>query len=94
MTAVKRYRVSGRVQGVGFRYFVFRRASEIGVSGWVRNMADGTVEALIEGTDEQHRRFREAVQDGPRWAAVRSVDVADEAGSNVGGGFEIATDGP
>ena len=48
---IKRYQVVGRVQGVGFRAFTLRRAQKIGVDGWVRNLADGTVEALAEGTE-------------------------------------------
>ncbi len=93
MISVKRYRIAGRVQGVGFRYFVLRRASDLGVSGWVRNMADGTVEAVVGGSDDQHRRFAEAVAGGPRWSEVRSVEAADDDRIEVGDGFRIAADG-
>lgn len=71
----RRYIVRGRVQGVGFRWFVEREARILGVNGWVRNNPDGSVEVLAAGSNEQlstlHRRLRE----GPRAARVDDVDV-------------------
>ena len=89
----RRYRVTGRVQGVGFRYFVWREAETLGVHGWVRNMADGTVEALARGTKEDLGRFQDRLQEGPRWSRVISVSVAEESDEDVGRGFEIRRDG-
>ena len=50
----RRYVISGRVQGVGFRWFVEREAAQIGVAGWVRNRENGDVEVMATGTREQH----------------------------------------
>ena len=89
----RRYRVTGRVQGVGFRYFVLREAETLGVHGWVRNRADGTVEALARGTKEELDRLHERIQEGPRWSRVVSVSVADASDEDVGPAFEIRRDG-
>ena len=93
MKPVKRYRVSGRVQGVGFRYFVYQQAADLGVDGWVRNMTDGTVEALIAGSEETHREMQARIEDGPRFARVTTVAVVEEPEDPVGPGFEIRRDG-
>lgn len=90
---VRKYRVTGRVQGVGFRYFVLREAEALGVYGWVRNLADGTVEASAQGTNEELNRFLERLQEGPRWSRVVSVSVTDESDQEMTQGFEIRRDG-
>lgn len=69
----RRYVVTGRVQGVGFRWFVEREAAEAGVTGWVRNREDGSVEVMVTGTPEQHRALRSKLQRGPRAARVDLV---------------------
>jgi acylphosphatase len=69
----RRYIVSGRVQGVGFRWFVEREAALIGVTGWVRNSQDGNVEVMATGTREQHITLRRKLQAGPRAARVDQV---------------------
>jgi len=89
---IKRFRVMGRVQGVGFRYFVLREAANLGVDGWVRNCADGTVEALARGTTEDLGRLKERIQEGPRSSRVISVSVADGSDEDVPQGFEIRRD--
>jgi acylphosphatase len=67
--------VTGRVQGVGFRAFVMRRAGELGLAGWVRNRLDGSVEAEAVGREAELHRFVEALRVGPGHARV---DVAEE----------------
>ncbi|CAM2151296.1 Acylphosphatase [Pararobbsia alpina] len=67
-------RVHGRVQGVGYRFSTVRRAHELGVSGWVQNMEDGTVEALIQGTPDQVDRMLEFMRKGPPGARVTELD--------------------
>ena len=63
----------GRVQGVGFRWFVDREARQLDLAGWVRNNIDGTVEALAIGSEEQLHAFRARLQQGPRAARVDEV---------------------
>jgi len=69
----RRYIISGRVQGVGFRWFVEREAALIGVTGWVRNTERGDVEVMATGTDEQHATLRRKLQQGPRAARIDHV---------------------
>jgi acylphosphatase len=75
----KLYRVRGRVQGVGFRYFVEQAAKPLGIRGWVRNDDDGTVEVYALGTAGQHSDFAGLLWQGPRWAEVRGVDETEAA---------------
>ena len=67
--------ISGRVQGVGFRYFAEAAARREGVHGWVRNLPDGRVEAEAEGDAEGVERFEIALRHGPAGARVAAVDV-------------------
>ena len=75
MRIARRYRVSGRVQGVGFRYFVHDAAAREGVTGNVRNLPDGRVEALVEGDEDAVTRVERAIRSGPGGARVEDVDV-------------------
>ena len=70
-----RYIVRGRVQGVGFRYFVQSEAQTLGVTGWVRNNPDGAVEVLASGSAEQLAALHGRLRTGPRAARVDQVDV-------------------
>ncbi len=70
----RRFVVRGRVQGVGFRWFVEREASTLGVAGWVRNNFDGSVEVLAMGTREQLAALRARLREGPRAARVDDVE--------------------
>ena len=67
--------VYGRVQGVGFRFFVLQQAVALGLSGWVRNLADGMVEVLAEGDTASLQEFLAALHEGPDAAFVRDVKV-------------------
>ncbi len=73
----RRYVVRGRVQGVGFRFFVEREAHTLGVAGWVRNNFDGSVEVLATGTQEQLSALHAKLQRGPRAARVDQIDEAE-----------------
>jgi acylphosphatase len=75
----KLYRVRGRVQGVGFRYFVEHSAKALDVRGWVRNDDDGTVEVYAVGTSGQLSDLAGLLWQGPRWAEVRGVDEIEAA---------------
>ena len=83
----------GRVQGVGYRYFVWREADALGVHGWVRNMADGSVEALVAGSNEAHERLKNRLEEGPKMSRVTSISVSDETRESPPEGFEIRRDG-
>ena len=76
----KYLRISGRVQAVGFRYYMERKARELGITGWVRNRRDGTVEATIQGTPEAVEAMVAAARQGPRSAIVTDVKVNDGSG--------------
>ncbi len=69
----RRYVVTGRVQGVGFRWVVEREAVQAGVAGWVRNREDGSVEVMATGTEEQLSSLRRKLREGPRAARVDNV---------------------
>ena len=73
----KHYLFSGRVQGVGFRYFARRLARELGLSGWVRNLANGDVEIEAQGEEERLEQFLLEVRLGPQGVVVRDVSIAD-----------------
>jgi acylphosphatase len=80
-TESRRFVVRGRVQGVGFRWFVEREAHILGIAGWVRNNADGSVEVLAQGTRDQLSGLRSRLRQGPRAARVDAVEES-EARSN------------
>lgn len=84
----RRYVVRGRVQGVGYRNFAQQAAEECGVTGWVMNRDDGSVEALAVGGKEALDRFAGLLYRGPRWADVRHVEES-EASPEAGSGFRI-----
>ena len=86
---IKRYRISGQVQGVGYRYFVWREAQALSLDGWVRNCADGTVEALFDGSDEDHATIRRRLEEGPRYSRVSAVESFDEPDESVPSGVDI-----
>jgi len=73
----RRFLVRGRVQGVGFRWFVEREAHILGIAGWVRNRSDGTVEVLAMGTRDQLSGLRTRLREGPRAARVDDVEESD-----------------
>jgi len=73
----RRYLVRGRVQGVGFRWFVEAEARTLGLAGWVRNNPDGSVEVLAVGSREQLSALRGRLQQGPRASRVDAVDESE-----------------
>lgn len=66
---------SGRVQGVGFRYFVLREATRRGIGGWVRNCEDDTVEMLLQGEEETVQQLLQLIREGTLWIQVDSLPV-------------------
>ena len=69
-----RYVVRGRVQGVGYRYFVLHEARTLGVTGFARNLPDGTVEVIAEGSEEALAGFEVRLREGPAFSEVQALD--------------------
>jgi acylphosphatase len=74
--AAYRFLVQGRVQGVGYRYFVLRQAEALGVAGYARNRADGTVEVVAEASEETLRDFESRLREGPSFSRVEGLERA------------------
>jgi acylphosphatase len=89
MRLARRIVVSGRVQGVGFRFFAEAAARREGLHGWVRNLPDGRVEISAEGEAEALERFERSVRHGPAGARVDEVEVVDIGASGSDTGFSI-----
>ena len=74
-------KISGRVQGVGFRYSMAEEAERLGVTGWVRNRRDGTVEAVVDGDADALDAITAWARLGPRGAQVTDVQISEVAGT-------------
>ena len=81
--------VEGRVQGVGFRYFTQERAVSLGLTGWVRNRWNGTVELVAEGPREDVEKLLQAVRRGPRVGTTQNVNVDFQEATGEFGSFYI-----
>lgn len=89
MLVGRRYVVRGRVQGVGFRWFVDEAARRENIDGYVRNQPDGTVEVMAEGDLEALLRFEQALRRGPSGARVDDVDTTAAPASGRFAGFSV-----
>jgi len=89
MVTARRFVVTGRVQGVGFRWFTHDAAAREGLHGWVRNLADGSLEVVVEGDVESVDRLEAAVRRGPAAARIAHVAVEEHAPAGRITGFEI-----
>jgi acylphosphatase len=78
--AIHHVRVIGRVQGVGFRQFVRERARALGLSGWVKNQPDGSVELLVAGDDQAAARLLDIIRRGPPYADVAAIEPIGASG--------------
>jgi acylphosphatase len=90
---VRKYVVRGRVQGVGFRWFVEREAAALGLLGWVRNREDSTVELLAMGEEQKLAMLKARLAVGPRASRVDAVEEAEPTPEETTGGlksFQIA----
>lgn len=82
-------RVTGRVHGVGYRYFVLREAQHLGLVGWVANVADGSVHCVAEGPRDRLETFLDRLREGPPAAIVQGVSVAWMAATATFGSFGV-----
>ena len=80
MKTVRHFLITGRVQGVGFRFYMQRKARELGVAGWVRNRRDGSVEAMVEGDAGAIEAMTSWARRGPPSAVVAEVKVSEGNG--------------
>ncbi|MEZ2715531.1 acylphosphatase [Niallia circulans] len=81
--------INGRVQGVGFRYFVQMIAMENKITGWVRNKADGTVECMAVASSETLRAFVEKVKRGNRFARVDHIEIQESEPEELFSSFKV-----
>jgi acylphosphatase len=81
MKTIRHYVITGRVQGVGFRFYMQRKARELGVTGWVRNRRDGAVEAVVQGEADAVDAMTAWARRGPPSAAVAEVRITDGDGN-------------
>jgi acylphosphatase len=72
-------RVTGMVQGVGFRYFAMRQANLFGLNGYVKNKPDGSVELQVEGEKEIIEKFKSVLEEGPGYSSVDGVEISYES---------------
>ncbi len=89
MRVARRLVISGRVQGVGFRWFTREAAQREGITGWVRNLPDGRVEAFVEGEADSVERMERVLRQGPGGARVKDVFVDNEEASGSFKDFSI-----
>jgi acylphosphatase len=78
MRIARTYVISGRVQGVGFRYFAERVAIQLGIHGYVKNLSSGSVEVYAVGNEPALEEFKHHLTEGPRSARVTAIDESDE----------------
>ncbi len=84
----KRYRITGRVQGVGFRYFTMKQARALGLSGTVKNETDGSVTVLARGSEKDLKTLEDQLRQGPSFARVENV-TAEMSDQSVPEGFDV-----
>jgi len=82
-------RVTGKVHGVGFRYFVYREAQALGLTGWVANVADGSVRCIAEGRRDALETLLDRLRDGPPSAIVDGISVAWMPATGSFGSFGV-----
>lgn len=85
----RRYFITGEVQGVGYRYFATRAAARHQVHGYVRNLADGRVEAFAQGSESQLDGFRDDLAAGPKFSKVFNVEELVVEPDNLYSNFRI-----
>ena len=80
MQTIRHFLITGRVQGVGFRFYMQRKARELGVTGWVRNRRDGSVEAMAQGESDAVETLTSWARRGPPSAIVADIRIGEGSG--------------
>jgi acylphosphatase len=89
MRVARRFLISGRVQGVGFRWFTQAAAARENIHGWVKNLPDGRVEAAAEGDADALERFERALRHGPPGARVEHLEIEHTVPAGRDTGFNV-----
>ncbi len=74
MKEIRHIRIHGKVQGVGYRFYATRVARRLGLKGWIQNLRDSSVEAMVEGEPEKIDEWITEIKEGPRYAEVVRID--------------------
>lgn len=89
MKQARHIRIHGKVQGVGYRFYATRVARRLGLKGWIQNLRDGSVEALVEGEPQAIDEWIDDVREGPRYAEVTKIDQEVREFSGKLGDFDV-----
>jgi acylphosphatase len=89
MKEMRLIRIHGKVQGVGFRFFATRVARRLGLKGWIQNLRDGVVEAVVEGEAKAIDEWLEELREGPRYAEVTHIDQEKREFTGQHGDFDV-----
>lgn len=89
MKHARHIRIHGKVQGVGYRFYATRVARRLGLKGWIQNLRDGSVEALVEGEPTAIDEWIDDVREGPRYAEVTQIDQEVREYSGKLGDFDV-----
>ena len=81
--------ITGRVQGVGFRHFIRKNADKLGITGWVKNLPDGRVEAVFQGTEEDVKELISRCKKGPISSYVQDIEVSEIENTQDHRSFEV-----
>lgn len=81
--------ITGRVQGVGFRHFTRKNAENLGVTGWVKNLSDGRVEAVFQGSEEQIEELIQRCKKGPVASYVQNIEIEKNSGEEDYKNFSV-----
>ena len=82
-------KIHGKVQGVGYRFYATRVARRLGLKGWIQNLRDGSVEAMVEGEPEKIDEWVDEIREGPRYAEVTKIDQEKREVAAQFGEFDV-----
>ncbi|MFA6957391.1 MAG: acylphosphatase [Thermoanaerobaculia bacterium] len=89
MKEIRHIRIHGKVQGVGYRFYATRVARRLGLKGWIQNLRDGSVEAMVEGEPPKIDEWITEIKEGPRYAEVVRIDQERRDGAGPLADFDV-----